>query len=128
MIYKWYAEVRQHKRVMLSDVFVCKSVTCNDIIHALMGLEVYEWERYMSHIFSEAILKAFKYQENMADITRMFSCNLVAIDDCGEHTKQQKDVCEILLNKLFKTVSETDEELIVSLKSEVIKHSSSTIL
>lgn len=122
MTFDWYPEERQHKKVTLCDVYKCKSVTCNDITRALMGMGLCEWETYMSHVFSQAVLKAFERGEQTADITKMFSCNLVGIDDVvGKYTKQQKDVCAFLKEKLFKTVSETEEELMVSLRWDVLK-------
>jgi len=122
MTFNWYAEPRMHKTVKLSDVYMCKSISCNDIMRVLKGIGLYEWERHMSYVLSQAVLKAFERKEKAADITRMFSCNLVGIDELGEHTKKQNEVCEFLLEKLFKVEAETPEELVVSLKWEAFKH------
>ena len=117
----WYPIERQHKQVTLCDVYMCKSISCNDIVRALAGMGLYEWKVYMSHVFSDAVLKAFEHRKTTADITMMFSCDLVGINDEGNHTKEQKDICAILKEKLFYTVSETNEELIVALKWNEIK-------
>lgn len=119
----WYPIVRQHKNVTLCDVCVSKSASVNNIRDALMGMGLCEWETYMGCIFSQAVLKALERGENEADITKMFSCDLVGVDDMfGEYTKPQADVCAFLKEKLFKVVSETEDELRVRLKWNVIKH------
>lgn len=121
MTFNWYAEPCNHKTVKLSNVYMCKSISCNDIMRALRGIGLYEWERHMSYVLSQEVLKAFDCKEKAADITRMFSCNLVGVDEFGEHTKTQKEVCEFLLEKLFKTERETPEEMVVSLRGDVFK-------
>ena len=118
----WYRVEQTHKKVTLCDVHMCRTVTCHKIARALMGMGLCEWETHMSHVFSEAVLKAFERGEKTADITKMFSCDLVGVDDVlGNYTKQQKQVCAFLREKLFKTISETDDELKVSLKWDVLK-------
>ena len=116
MTYIWFAEPQKYKTVKLSNVYMCKSITCNDIMRALEGMELYEWKRHLSYVLSEAVLKAFDTQENVADISKMFSCNLFGVDEFGEHTRKQEEIIEILMKKLFKKESETSETLTVSIK------------
>ena len=122
MTFNWYAEPRMHKTVKLSNVYMCKFITCNDIIWALRGIGLYEWQRHMSYVLSQSVLKAFDQNQNVADITQMFSCDLVAYNELGKQTINQKEVCEFLMESLFKIVRETPDELIVSLKTNAIKH------
>ena len=119
MLFDWYVEKREHKTVKLTDVYLCKSVTGNDIIRHLNDLGLYQWRRLMSYIFSEAVVKAYEREEKMADITKMFSYDMVYVDEHGHHTKNQKEVCEILFKALFNTVKETNEEIIVTLRPKV---------
>lgn len=122
MTFDWCAKERWHKTVKLCNVYMLKPITCNDIIGALNGLGLYEWERRMSYILSFAVLKAFERNEKTADITKMFSCELVSVDENGEHLKTQEEICEFLMEKLFKIVSENDDELIVSIKMQAFKN------
>lgn len=119
MLFDWYAEVRKHKPVKLKDVIICKPVTCKDVALTIEGMGLTQWETYMSHIWSEAVLKALERGDEMADVTRMFSCDLVKIDEHGPYTKFQREISHHLMQKLFKTVKETEEEMIVSLRREV---------
>lgn len=116
MLYDWYAEKRDYKTVKLMKVYMCKSITCNDIIQALNELEWYAWRQHLSYILSDAVLKAFEKQEDVADITKMFSRDLFAFDRSGEHTRSQEEIHEILMKRLFKKESETSEVLTVSLR------------
>lgn len=122
MTFDWYAEKREHKTVKLSNVYMLNNVSCNDIMRALRGIGLYEWERHMSYVLSQAVLKSYERKEKVADITRMFSCNLFGIDELGEHTRKQKQVCEFLMEKLFKFENETPEEMVVSLRWDAFKH------
>ena len=121
MLFDWYAEKREHKTVKLTNIYMCKQLTCNDIINHLTELGIYEWKRRMSYILSDAVLKAYGKEEKMADITKMFSYDLVSIDENGQHTQKQEEVCEILMKTLFNPVKETDNEIIVSLKGRILK-------
>lgn len=122
MTFDWYAEKREHKTVKLSNVYMLNTVSCDDIMRALKEIGLYEWSRHMSYVLSQAVLKAYERKEKVADITRMFSCNLVGLDEAGKHTKLQNEVCEFLLEKLFKIESETPEEMVVSLRWDAFKH------
>lgn len=122
MTFNWYAEPQMHKTVKLSNVYMLNTISCNDIMRALRGIGLYEWERHMSYVLSQAVLKAYERKEKVADITRMFSCDLVGVDEFGKHIKKQKEVCEFLLEKLFKTEGETPEEMVVSLRWDAFKH------
>ena len=122
MTREWYPVVRRHKKVTLCDVCVSKGASVNNIRDALMGMGLCEWRTYMGYLFSQAVLSALERGEDVADITKMFSCDLVGVDDkLGEITKSQAEVCTFLKEKLFKVVSENDEELKVFLKWSVIK-------
>lgn len=121
MIRDWYSVRRQHKIVTLCDVHRCKGVTCNDIVQALEGIGLKEWGTYMSHIFSQAVLAALEKREKNADITRMYSCDLFGVDEQNDYNKEQKDICAFLNQKLFNVISETDDELKVVIRWEVIK-------
>ena len=120
-VFDWYAEKRNHKKVTLCNVQMCKTITCNNIIASLDGMGFFQWRRYLSYAFSDAVVKALERGENNADITKMFSCDLVCINSEGEHTKSQEEICACLMDKLFRTISETDEELIVSIRTSGLR-------
>ena len=85
-----------------------------------MGMGLSEWETYMGELFTKAIFQAASQNANTADVTAMFSCDLIGIDQTGEYRKRQRGVITFLLNKLFDKVSENENELIVKVKKELL--------
>lgn len=112
----WYPEERSHKRVTLCNVGKGLDLKNFDVRTRLLGMGACEWETYMESLLAEAINNAHEHGENMADVTKMFSCDLVGIDGIGDYRKNQESVEAFLMEKLFDVVSETDEELKVTLK------------
>ena len=119
MTYDTYPEYREHKRVTLCNLSGCENLARGDARWALMGMGVFEWEDYMDNLLMKAVTKARENGDDTADITDMFSCDMVGIDDEGKYTKSQKNVIAHLMEKLFNKVSETEEELTVSIKENV---------
>lgn len=117
MTFDWYPEERQHKRVTLCNVTENESnIKDYHVARALMGMGLCEWEYYMGDLLVKAISNAREKNESTADITVMFSCDLYGVDGRGTYMTHQAKVVEHLMDKLFDTVSETEDELIVVIK------------
>ena len=119
--YDWFPEERSHKKVTLCNPMDYNHVTDGDVASALMGMGLCEWEYYMGRLFTKAISAAKEQNNDTADITVMFSCDLAGVDDIGKYTKEQKSVNAFLMAKLFECVSDTEEELKVKVKPELFK-------
>ena len=114
----WYpVENRQNKKVVLVEATKYEHVTVSDVSNTLMGSGVYEWECYLGQLFVSAVQTA---EEEQADVTKMFSCDLVGVDQIGHYTKPRERVVEFLLEKLFDIVSTTDDTITVSVKKGVL--------
>ena len=121
MTYKWHAEKRPHKNVILCEAEKHVRVTYIQVELALAGMGLCEWEVYMGELFTEAVSQAVSQNANTADITAMFSCDLIGVDDViGEYQKNQNNVVKFLMEKLFDKVSENENELIVKVKEGLL--------
>ncbi len=121
MTISWYSEARQHKNVILCDAGKYNHVTYDKVQHALMGMGLCEWEVYMGEVFEKAISQAISQNANTADITAMFSCDLIGVDEMtGKYWTRQENVIIFLMNKLFDKVSESENELIVKVKEGLL--------
>ena len=112
----WYWEEQPHKKVVLGNVEECKNSTEGELRARLIGLGCCEWEVFMIGLMCDAIRTAVERKEDTANITKMFSCDLIGIDESGERRQKQESVIAFLLEKLFDVVSETEEEMKVIFK------------
>lgn len=122
MTFDWYPKEREHKSVILCDIDKYENVDDSQVAHALMGMGLCEWEYYMGKVFTQSIKEARELGKDTADITKMFSCDLVGVDRFGEYTKRQENVIKFLCEKLFDTVNDTDDEMMVSVKPGVFSN------
>ena len=117
MTRKWYFEEQPHKKVVLCNVEEGgKIATEKELRVRLMGLGSYEWEVFMTDLMCDAVKTAAERKEDSANITKMFSCDLIGIDKIGEYRKKQESVIAFLLEKLFDVISETEDEMRVTFK------------
>ena len=125
MGYDWSMEPRTHKSVVLCNVENCKNLSRKNVIDALKSPQLSmfaEYEPYMSELLVAAIDKAYKENLSTADVTEMFSFDIATwLEGAGTSITKQEEVEAILLRKLFDVVSETDDELRVTIKRSIIK-------
>lgn len=120
MTIDFFTEKRNHKKVILCNADQYTHVTDSDVARALMGMGLCEWEYYMGSLFTRAIVRAYAQGDKNADITEMFSCQLVGVDlITGPYYKTQENVIAFLLEKLFDKVSENENELTVKVREGV---------
>jgi len=114
----WYlVENRQDRKVVLVEATKYEDVMVSKVTTALMGSGLYEWENYLAQLFVEAVAAR---EDDIADVTKMFSCDLVGEDQEGRYTKPCEKVVEFLLEKLFDIVSEIDNTITVSVKPNAL--------
>jgi len=116
MTYDWDVKERTHKRVLLCNVNPSLDLTTFKVDTRLMGLGSCEWETYMKELLVKAITDAREKGVDTADVTKMFSCDLIGYDEFGKYQKHQEKVVDFLLEKLFSVLSDTEKELKVTLK------------
>lgn len=125
MGYDWTIEPQQYKRVILCNLEKYKSITRKAIIDTLKSSPIVifaEWEPFMSELLVGAIDEAYKQNLIIADVTEMFSFNIITwLEGAGNKIAKQEKIKGILLQRLFDIVNETDEELRVNIKSGIIK-------
>jgi len=109
-----YWQNKPFKRVILTNAWLAKNrITVDKIVAKLHGAEIIpEWKQLLATMLVEAIVKAQENHQMTADITLMFSCELVTLE--GDMI-EQKYVHNFIVYKLFNIVSETDDELRVKL-------------
>lgn len=77
---------------------------------------------YMDELLIAAIDKAYKEKKSVADVTDMFLFDIGTwLEGAGTSITKQEEVEAILFRKLFNAVSETDDELRVTIKSSIIE-------
>ena len=111
MTFDWNYKEREHKKVLLWDIEKCRGMKSQDFFHYFMGMGLCEWETFFCEKLVESIENAFKKGEPTADITFLFSCDLIGEDKFGEYTKKQESVKKFLMEKVFKTFLELPEEM-----------------
>ena len=120
MTIDFYAEKRNHKKVILCNADQYTHVTDSDVAGALMGMGLCEWEYYMGRLFTGAVASARAQHNKNADITEMFGCQLVGVDlHTGPYHKTQESVIAFLMEKLFDKVSENENELNVKVREGI---------
>ena len=112
----WYVVHKDHKKVHLCNAEHLKNVSESSVSYALMRAGLHKWENYLASIFVEAVQAS---DNDVADITKMFSCDLCGVDHLGTYCKKQEDVIVFLMDKLFEIVEESDTYLSVEIKSGV---------
>ena len=113
----WYPVPQNHKKVCLCNAENFKEVSEHSVSMALMGSGLREWETYLAGIFANAVQTS---DNGVADVTKMFSCDLCGVDSVGTYCKKQAEVKAFLLEKLFNIVEENEEQLILEVKPEVL--------
>lgn len=110
------------KKVVLTNAGLAKNrITVDQIEKHLEGALLRpEWERKQAYWLVKAVADAAKKGEKTADITQMFSCDLISHDDSGRLVLHRDHIQNELMYKLFSRVYETEEELGVKLDWKVI--------
>ena len=115
---------RKHafKKVILTNVGLAKNrITVDKIENHLSGAMIRdEWERKIAIWLVKAVADATQKGEKTADITQMFSCDLIAREGSEQLVLHRDHIQNELMYKLFSRVYETEEELGVKLDWKVI--------
>ena len=114
MTFDWNYKEREHKKVVLCDIEKCRGMKPQDFWHYFMGMGLCEWENFFCKKLVESIENAFEKGEQAADITFLFSCDLIGEDEFGEFTKYQESIKNFLMEKVFEVVGESAEEMVVA--------------
>lgn len=109
-----YWKKKPFKRVILTNAWLAKNrITVDKIVTMLNGIEMIpHWKQRLATWLVEAVVKAQENNQPRADITPMFSCDLITTDG---YMIIQQYVQNFIVYRLFNIVSETDEELRVKL-------------
>lgn len=106
---------RSFKKVTLTNANDCKDkITVLAVQSALRGTGHVEWECLIAVDLVAAIVEALDKNSNEADISRIFSCDLLASRD---RVFSQKDIYDHVI-PLFEIVGETDKELRLAINIE----------
>ena len=110
------------KKVTLTNVWIAKDrLTVDKVAKRLEGcLILPEWERKIAYWLVKAVVDAIEKEEETADITQLFSCEMEAVDQHGKFILRQEYIQNDLMYKLFVRCSETKEELRVRLDLRVL--------
>ena len=101
---------KPYKKVILTNVAECENrITVDHVRHRLMGMRWFEWEDLLSHWLVEAIVEAIRTGKTEADITKMFTCELLGEDKIGDFSKPQEEVIDFIMGRLFECLEEDDE-------------------
>lgn len=104
--YGW--EYRTFKKVTLTNVEDCKGrLNVTAVQLALNGTGHAEWETLLAVNFVKDVSKALENNSSEADISNIFSCDLLA---SRGRVFSQKEIYDHLI-RFFKIIGETDDEL-----------------
>lgn len=111
--YGW--EVKPFKRVILTNVKDCENkISVLSVAALWQGTGHYEWELLLAANFVRSIVEALENDENEADISKIFGCELHA--SRGRVFSQEQIYKHII--PFFDIKSETDEELRLAINIE----------
>ena len=103
---------KPYKRVTLVNVGDCKDrITVNHVRSRLMGMGWFEWENLLSNWLVAAVVEAIRNGKTEADITKLFTCDLLGEDRIGQWTKPQENVVDFLMGRLFECLEEDENEM-----------------
>ena len=119
---EWNFEEKTFKKVTLCNAKEYAGLESSKVWGSLQKMGKFEWEDYLSDLLCGAVKAAHENGAETADITEMFSREMVGYWSNGdEYRMQHERVVEFLKKRLFDVVSETDDELRVNLKIEFKK-------
>ena len=99
------------KVVLVNPEDAREKITVSGICYRLMGLGKFEWEEAEAYFLVKAIVDSFEAKATEADISVMFSGDLIRVDRFGTEKVFQENVAKFLIEKLFEKVDENEEEL-----------------
>lgn len=99
------------KVILVNPEDAREKITVSGICRRLMGLGKFEWEEAEAVFLVRAILDAFEAKATVADISVMFSGDLIRVDRIGTERVYQENVAKFLIERLFEKVYEDENEL-----------------
>ena len=114
MTFFWDYKEREHKKVVLRNIENYHGMKSVDFLNYFLGMGLSEWESFFCKQLVKSIENAIEKGEHTADITILFSCDLIGEDEFGEFTKTQESIKNFLMEKVFEVVGESAEEMVVA--------------
>lgn len=112
---------RPYKKVILVNAEDCKDrITVGHVCNCLLGTGWYEWENLLAHWLVQAVVDAVEDGKVAANISKLFTCDLLGEDRIGMFGKKQERVIDFLMGRLFECIYEDDDVMCVRITEKSI--------
>lgn len=114
---------KPYKKVILANAEDCKDrITVSHVRARLQGMGWFEWENLLANWLVEAVVEALNKGETQADVTKLFTCDLLGEDRIGQWTKTQEMVVDFLMGRLFECLEEDENVMRVRIIEKAISN------
>lgn len=116
-----YRREMPYKKVVLVNVADCiDRITVNHVYTCLNGMGGRIWQYLLANWLVSSIEESIKNGKAEADISKMFTADLLVDDEFGHYEKKQMMVVDFLMGRLFECLEEDDDVMKVRIIKKAI--------